>query len=210
MYLVKASVLCFHVCLKLNSLYSLKTLHILSKLCVFVCLCFCVMRREIQRLQDEREELLRSLRVSQSCFNRWTDASVVHDLTAMLACRDRIDEELEAEKDKVTSLKDQVKCVFPRNVYRIQYSEFLLIATVDPVCWLRFQILKWERKLAGQRTGGRITRRCMKSDNSNLLKSTHLIENKLYRVSTTQRILITISSTFSADLHTYSFGMFPF
>lgn len=154
------------------------------------CPCFvlCVIRREIQRLQGEREELLRSLRVSQSCFNRWTDASVVQDLTAMLACRDRIDEELEAERGKVASLKDQVKCVFPWTIYRIQYSEFLLMATVDPICWLCFQILKWERKLAGQRTGGGITRRSMKSDNSNLLKSTHLIENKLYRVSIRQTL----------------------
>lgn len=75
-----------------------------------MCLC---LRREIQRLEDERERLLRSLRVSHSCSNRWNDTGVVHDLTAMLACGDRIDEELEAEKGKVASLKDQVKCVFP-------------------------------------------------------------------------------------------------
>lgn len=66
------------------------------------------LRREIQRLQDEREGLLRSLKVSHSCFNHWADASVVQDLNAMLACRDRIDEELEAEKSRVASLKDQV------------------------------------------------------------------------------------------------------
>lgn len=78
-----------------------------------MCLCICVIRREIQRLQDEREELLLSLRASQSCSIRWTDTSVVQDLTAKLACGDGIDEELEAEKGKVASLKDQVKCVFP-------------------------------------------------------------------------------------------------
>ncbi|XP_038578832.1 coiled-coil domain-containing protein 114-like isoform X4 [Micropterus salmoides] len=66
-------------------------------------------RREIQRLQDEREDLLCSLRVSQSSLNRWADASVVQDLTATLACGVGIDEELEAEKAKVASLKDEVK-----------------------------------------------------------------------------------------------------
>lgn len=89
--------------------------------------CVCVIRREIQRLQDEREELLRSLRVSQSCFNRWTDASGVQDLTSMLAHGDRIDKELEAEKAKVASLKDQVKSVFPWTIYRMPHIEFLLI-----------------------------------------------------------------------------------
>lgn len=74
---------------------------------------FCVIRREIQRLQDERERLLCSLRVSESCLYRWADVSVVQDLTAMLAWRDRIDEELDEEKDKVAHLKDQVKGVFP-------------------------------------------------------------------------------------------------
>ncbi|XP_074498778.1 outer dynein arm-docking complex subunit 1-like isoform X1 [Sebastes fasciatus] len=64
--------------------------------------------REIQRLQDEREELLRGLRVSQSHFKRWTDACVAQDLTAMLACGDRIDVELDAEKAKVASLEDQI------------------------------------------------------------------------------------------------------
>lgn len=75
------------------------------------CVCVCVIRREIQWLQDEREELLCRVRVSESSFNRWTDASVVQDLTAMLASRDKTDEELEAEKGKVASLKDQVKSV---------------------------------------------------------------------------------------------------
>lgn len=74
---------------------------------VFVCV-----RREIQKLQDEQEELLRSIRVSQSRFNRQNDAGVVQDLTAMLACEDRIDEELEEEKCKAASLRDQVKSVF--------------------------------------------------------------------------------------------------
>ncbi|XP_054464568.1 uncharacterized protein LOC129099368 [Anoplopoma fimbria] len=68
----------------------------------------CRQTREIKRLQDEGEELSRSLRVSQSGFNRWTDAGVVQDLTAMLARGDRIDEELEAEKGKVASLKVQI------------------------------------------------------------------------------------------------------
>lgn len=83
----------------------------MSKLHVCFCVCVCVIRREIQWLQDEREELLCRVRVSESSFNRWTDASVVQDLTAMLASRDKTDEELEAEKGKVASLKDQVKSV---------------------------------------------------------------------------------------------------
>lgn len=83
----------------------------MSKLHVCFCVCVCVIRREIQWLQDEREELLCRVRVSESSFNRWTDASVVQDLTAMLASRGKTDEELEAEKGKVASLKDQVKSV---------------------------------------------------------------------------------------------------
>ncbi|XP_070695004.1 outer dynein arm-docking complex subunit 1-like [Pempheris klunzingeri] len=69
-------------------------------------------KREIQKLQDEREALLRSLRFSHSYSNCWTDASVVQDLTAMLACGDKIDEELEAEKGKVASLKEQGRKCF--------------------------------------------------------------------------------------------------
>ncbi|XP_032377619.1 coiled-coil domain-containing protein 114 [Etheostoma spectabile] len=106
-------------------------------------------KREIQRLQDEREELLLSLKASQSCSTRWTDTCVVQDLTSKLACGDGIDEELEAEKGKVASLKEQ--------------------------------ILIWERKLAGQKTGGGTTHHSRKSDKSNLLKNICLIENKLYR-----------------------------
>ncbi|XP_044066414.1 outer dynein arm protein 1-like isoform X2 [Siniperca chuatsi] len=127
-------------------------------------------RRDIQRLQDEREGLLRSLRVSQSCFNRWTDASVVQDLTATLACGDRIDEELEAEKDKVASLKDQ--------------------------------ILKWERKLAGQRTGGGTTHRSMKSDKSNLIKTTCLIDKNLYRGRKCFSMLMTRNGELREELKT--------
>ncbi|XP_042264307.1 outer dynein arm-docking complex subunit 1-like [Thunnus maccoyii] len=69
---------------------------------------FTLVQREIQRLQDEQEELLRSLRVTESPCNRQNDVSVVEDLTAMLACEDRIDKELEEEKGKVASLKDQI------------------------------------------------------------------------------------------------------
>ncbi|TNN76533.1 hypothetical protein EYF80_013183 [Liparis tanakae] len=71
------------------------------KLCLKECLL------EIKRLQDEQEELLCSLKASQSGFNRCTDACVVQDLTAMLASEDSIDGELEAEKEKVSSLNDQ-------------------------------------------------------------------------------------------------------
>ncbi|XP_050927107.1 outer dynein arm-docking complex subunit 1 isoform X1 [Lates calcarifer] len=65
-------------------------------------------RREIQRLQDERDKLLRNLGVSQTSCSSWTDGSTVQDLTSLLACGDRLDEELRAEKDKVASLKDQI------------------------------------------------------------------------------------------------------
>lgn len=61
-----------------------------------------------------------SLRVSESSFNLWTDACV--DLIAMLACRDKIDKELKAEKGKVSSLKDEVKSIF------LLKSEFSLIS----------------------------------------------------------------------------------
>lgn len=60
-------------------------------------------------LVDERSRgsrALSSLRVSQSTFNCHNHA-VGQDLTAMLACEERIDEELEDEK-----CKDQVKSVF--------------------------------------------------------------------------------------------------
>ncbi|KAK5894397.1 hypothetical protein CesoFtcFv8_011093 [Champsocephalus esox] len=68
----------------------------------------CRDNREIQRLLEEREEHLRSLRFSQSRFTRWTDASVVHDLTDMLVCGDKIEQEWQAEKGKVASLKEQI------------------------------------------------------------------------------------------------------
>ncbi|KAI3357284.1 hypothetical protein L3Q82_015738, partial [Scortum barcoo] len=130
----------------------------------------CRDRREIQRLQHEREELLRSLRVSQSCFNRWTDASVVQDLSAMLACRDTVDEELEAEKGKEAYLKDQ--------------------------------ILKWEKKLEGQRTSRGITHCSMSSDNSNLLKSVQLLENKLHRSHKCFNKLMTSNEELREELKT--------
>ncbi|XP_072223286.1 outer dynein arm-docking complex subunit 1-like [Leuresthes tenuis] len=106
-------------------------------------------RREVRWLQDEHEELSRSLRVSQSCSQRWNDATVLQDLSAKLSRGDRLDEELEAERRKVASLKDQ--------------------------------ILEWERKLTRQRSGGGTSYYSCKLDNSNFLRSTRLIENKLHR-----------------------------
>ncbi|KAM9350317.1 coiled-coil domain-containing protein 63-like [Symphorus nematophorus] len=70
--------------------------------------------REIQRLLDEHERLLSSLRVLESSYNQRNDASVVQDLTAMLARDDRIDEELKAEKGKLASLKDQASKYFSK------------------------------------------------------------------------------------------------
>ncbi|XP_030278035.1 coiled-coil domain-containing protein 114-like [Sparus aurata] len=59
--------------------------------------------QEIQRLQDEREGFLHNLRVCHSA-----DFSDVQYPTAMLTCVGRVVEELEAEKDKVASLNDQI------------------------------------------------------------------------------------------------------
>lgn len=73
--------------------------------------CVCLARREIEWLQSENEELLRNVRVSESSYNRWIDAAVVKDLTVMLAYGDEIDEELEEERGKLATLKDQVKRV---------------------------------------------------------------------------------------------------
>ena len=73
---------------------------------------FCVpvlIRQDVQRLQDEREGFLCNLRVFHSCFSFGADGSDVQDPAAMLACEGRVVEELEAEKDKVASLNDQVK-----------------------------------------------------------------------------------------------------
>ncbi|XP_041800805.1 outer dynein arm-docking complex subunit 1-like [Chelmon rostratus] len=109
-------------------------------------------REEIQKLQDEREGLLWIL---QCRFNHLTDASVIQDCTAMLACKDRIDEELQAEKAKAGSLKEE--------------------------------ILKWERMLAGQGTGGETTHRVIESDESNLLNNIGWAENKLYRTDLRSR-----------------------
>ncbi|XP_047464127.1 outer dynein arm-docking complex subunit 1-like isoform X2 [Mugil cephalus] len=60
-------------------------------------------QREIQRLQDEHEELTRSLRGSHGCSTHQADAQ-----NALLASGDRLDVELEAEKAKVVSLKSQI------------------------------------------------------------------------------------------------------
>ncbi|KAL6119900.1 odad1 [Pungitius sinensis] len=65
-------------------------------------------KRELKRLEEEQEEMSRTLRVSLSRFNRWTDARVVEDLSVISASGERIDEELEAEKGQLASLKDQI------------------------------------------------------------------------------------------------------
>ncbi|XP_026224804.1 coiled-coil domain-containing protein 114-like [Anabas testudineus] len=59
-------------------------------------------KQEIQRLKNEHEELLGRLGVSMA------DTSVVQDVTATLACGDRVDEEMKAEKGKLTFLKEQI------------------------------------------------------------------------------------------------------
>ncbi|XP_063734486.1 outer dynein arm-docking complex subunit 1-like isoform X2 [Eleginops maclovinus] len=110
----------------------------------------CRDRQEIQRLQDEREKHVRSLRFSQSRFTRWSDASVVQDLTDMLVSGDKIDQDLQAEKGKGASLKEQ--------------------------------IVKWERKLAEQKTGGG-TSQCSIKPWRYLLKNTFFMESKLHRAT---------------------------
>ncbi|TKS77375.1 Coiled-coil domain-containing protein 114 [Collichthys lucidus] len=62
---------------------------------------------EIQRLLDEHEVLSHSFGVSQNNFTSGTDP-VVQDLSAMLTCKDKIDQELEAEEAQIASLKDQI------------------------------------------------------------------------------------------------------
>lgn len=150
----------------------------------WVRLCFCAIRREIQRLQNEHEELVRNLGVSS------TDTSVFQDLRDMLVCRDAVDEETKAEKGKVAFLKEQVKYAFLWQLSEHHTMNSSWCSYLDALVGLCFQILRWERKLAAQRISGGAT--CCKSDNSSLLKKTCRVENKLSRVSVTQRILFTI------------------
>ncbi|CAB1329524.1 unnamed protein product [Coregonus sp. 'balchen'] len=63
--------------------------------------------REIQRLHGEREELLRSLRVSESPFRRWDDADATQNLSSMLVYRDRVEEQLDSEQGKMTYLRQE-------------------------------------------------------------------------------------------------------
>lgn len=94
----------------------------LFNLCDFCHFCVCVpvlIRQEIQRLQDEREGFLHNLRVCHSA-----DFSDVQYPTAMLTCVGRVVEELEAEKDKVASLNDQVKQFFSGTLHIVQPSGF--------------------------------------------------------------------------------------
>ncbi|XP_041701978.1 coiled-coil domain-containing protein 63 isoform X1 [Coregonus clupeaformis] len=64
--------------------------------------------REIQRLHGEREELLRSLRVSESPFRRWDDADATQNLSSMLVYRDRVEEQLDSEQGKMTYLRQEI------------------------------------------------------------------------------------------------------
>lgn len=65
-------------------------------------------RREIQRLHGEREELLRSLRVSESPFRCSDDADATQNLSSMLVYRDRVVEQLDSEQGKMAYLRQEV------------------------------------------------------------------------------------------------------
>lgn len=96
------------------------------------CVCVSVLiRQEIRSLQDEREGFLHNLRVCHGA-----DVCDIQDPTAMLACVGRVVEELEAEKDKVASLNDQVKQFFPGTLHIVQPSGFppdLILLKFDPL-----------------------------------------------------------------------------
>lgn len=98
-------------------------------MCMFVCVS--VIRQEIQRLLDEREELSRSLKVFQKSFNPKTEACVVRDLTATLASGDAVHRELEADKGKLASLKYQVTSVFLLNGHLIPVFSVKLTLLAD-------------------------------------------------------------------------------
>ncbi|XP_059189624.1 outer dynein arm-docking complex subunit 1-like isoform X2 [Centropristis striata] len=126
-------------------------------------------KEEIERLQHEREEHLRSLRVSQSSFNRWTDASVVQDLTAKLACRDRIDEELEAEKAKVASLKDQGhKCFNEMMTRNGELREELKILQVERKQFLHVQSRLEKELHAIQKVISNLRTKCTEAFNASV------------------------------------------
>ncbi|XP_038863383.1 coiled-coil domain-containing protein 63-like [Salvelinus namaycush] len=64
--------------------------------------------REIQRLHGEREELLRSLRVSESPFQCWDDTDATQNLSSMLVYRDRVVEQLDSEQGKMAYLRQEI------------------------------------------------------------------------------------------------------
>nr|XP_057941245.1 outer dynein arm-docking complex subunit 1-like [Doryrhamphus excisus]XP_057941246.1 outer dynein arm-docking complex subunit 1-like [Doryrhamphus excisus]XP_057941247.1 outer dynein arm-docking complex subunit 1-like [Doryrhamphus excisus] len=64
--------------------------------------------REIQRLQNEQEELLHFLTIAQSNSNQKKETNAVQDLENLLSNEERIDDELLSNKNKLVSFKKQI------------------------------------------------------------------------------------------------------
>ncbi|KAI4889939.1 hypothetical protein NFI96_015099 [Prochilodus magdalenae] len=68
-------------------------------------------RVEMEKLQEEQEELQRSLRVSQSQARKHSDSRDVQQLRTLLAQRDQLDEQLERERISQTELEQEILCL---------------------------------------------------------------------------------------------------
>ncbi|KAL6464955.1 hypothetical protein MHYP_G00272720 [Metynnis hypsauchen] len=68
-------------------------------------------RVEMEKLQEEQEELQRSLRVSQSQTRKQSDNRDVQQLQALLAQRDQPDEQLERQRINQMELEQEILCI---------------------------------------------------------------------------------------------------
>ncbi|XP_036415576.1 coiled-coil domain-containing protein 114 [Colossoma macropomum] len=68
-------------------------------------------RVEMEKLQEEQEELQRSLRVSQSQTRKQSDNRDVQQLQTVLAQRDQPDEQLERQRISQTELEQEILCI---------------------------------------------------------------------------------------------------
>ncbi|XP_061831471.1 outer dynein arm-docking complex subunit 1-like [Nerophis lumbriciformis] len=64
--------------------------------------------REIQRLQNEHEELLHTLTIAQSNCNQKQEINAAQDLEVLLSNEERIEEELLGNKSRLVSYKKQI------------------------------------------------------------------------------------------------------
>ncbi|XP_073732443.1 coiled-coil domain-containing protein 114 isoform X4 [Misgurnus anguillicaudatus] len=65
-------------------------------------------RQEISKLREEQEELLRSLRVSESQTRRQSDSQDIQSLRSLLDQRDALDEQLEKERQTQSQLEQEI------------------------------------------------------------------------------------------------------